>query len=330
MAKSLHPFLLLSLFALASCTAKYIRPASTARVAADPAAVARGEYLVTAVTACGACHGSRLSGSLAEDEGYAAPLTGGNQMSDIGLSLYVPNLTPDDETGLGRWTDGEILRAIRDGVGRDGHLLFPMMPFGSFQHLSDFDAGAIVAYLRTLPKQRAPRARTEPQLSFPARLAIYTFGVAHHVPVEHVEPPAVTDRRAYGAYLAKIAQCADCHALATLSVRAPDDPLFMSGSAGAFSMPEVGKVWAPNLTPDVETGLGARTAEQVKQALRTGIRLDGRTMAPPMRSMRAHYAQMTDADLDALISYLQSLPPVKNKVPDRVLTPFARAALGGP
>ena len=255
-------------------------------------------------------------------------LGGGNMMEDRGLSVYVPNITSDDETGLGRWTDDQLMRALRDGIRPDGALLFPMMPFGSYRHLSDEDTRAVVVYLRSLPKVRTSRARQENKVPLYAKFAIYSLGVAHHSPVSNVRAPDRSDTVHYGQYLMQIAQCADCHALGKMFPVKPTDDGFLSGSAGPFEMPGYGKVWASNLTPDGETGLGMRSDAAIKQALRTGIRFDGKTMAPPMSIMRQHYAAMTDADLDALISYLRTLKPVKKATPPRQLPAEAKARLG--
>jgi cytochrome c553 len=90
----------------------------------------------------------------------------------------------------------------------------------------------------------------------------------------------------------------------------------------------VGKVYCRNLTPDDETGLGKYTAEQIKSALRTSTRLDGKKMAPPMSIMVSHFSTMTDEDLDALTAYLKSLKPAKNKVHERELSPEWKKKLG--
>ncbi|HEX2657228.1 MAG TPA: c-type cytochrome, partial [Polyangia bacterium] len=108
------------------------------------------------------------------------------------------------------------------------------------------------------------------------------------------------------------------------------DPLFMAGSDVPFSDPRMGKVYARNLTPDAETGLGKYKPEDIKAALRNGRRLDGKRMAPPMSTMIPHYSGMTDEDLDALVAYLGSLRPAKRTVPEPQLGPEAEKLVSAP
>ena len=121
--------------------------ASTAARADDQ--IARGEYLVH-IMGCNDCH---TAGTFLGKPDAEHPLAGG----DVGLSVpglgvrWAPNLTPDEPTGLGQWSDADIIKAIRAGVDPTGSKLFPMMPSGNYAVLTDADAGAIVAYLRTLP-----------------------------------------------------------------------------------------------------------------------------------------------------------------------------------
>ena len=131
---------------------------------ADDALVDRGEYLVR-IMDCTACHsGGAMLGQpdparfLAGSEvGFGGPPPAGAKTGPV---VYPPNLTPDPDTGLGAWSDEEILRAFTQGVGRDGRLLSPMMPWASYAGLSREDARAIVAYLRSVPavSWKAPAA----------------------------------------------------------------------------------------------------------------------------------------------------------------------------
>jgi len=295
---------------------------------ASPERLERGEYLVRHVTACGACHASRSSGSVYAEEEWEAPLSGGNTFVDGDLAVWVPNLTSDEETGLGQWSDDEIARAIRDGIRRDGSRLLPMMPFNEFQYLSDEDLRSIVVYLRSLPRVKAPTPRADNHVPFFASLLLLRFGVAHHTPAHDVAAPAEQDELQRGRYLASIAGCSYCHSRTARGGRPPGDAKFMAGGDQPFQAPELGKVWTRNLTPDIESGLGKYTPEEIKQSIRTGIRLDGKTMAPPMFQFRAHYAGMTEADLNAVVAYLRSLPPVFNQVPERELSAEMKQRVG--
>ena len=310
---------------LASCHGKYIRPTTPERFEATPERLQRGQYLVNQVMACGACHTSRATGNLfLEGEQTDLFLAGGNVLEDPGMGrLYIPNLTPDPE-GLGGWTDDEILRAVRDGVHKDGHFLAPMMPYDNYQHLSDDDGKALVVYLRSIPAAKAPRPRFDAQLKFMPKMLFSVFGVQMHKPIANVSTPERKDTIAYGRYLAEAGGCTDCHSMGSKGPRKDPDPLFMAGADAPFTDPRLGTVYARNLTPDPETGLGKYKPEQIKTALRDGKRLDGKRLAPPMSVMIPHTSGMTDEDLDALVAFLGSLKPAKHAVKDPELTPEAQ------
>jgi mono/diheme cytochrome c family protein len=122
---------------------------AAARASAD---VARGQYL-TSIMDCAGCH---TPGSLSGRPDPDRWLGG----SDVGFALpdgavvYPKNLTPDPETGLGRWTEEEIARAVRQGQSRDGRVLIPVMPWPSYSVLTEADARAIAAYLKSVPPVR--------------------------------------------------------------------------------------------------------------------------------------------------------------------------------
>jgi mono/diheme cytochrome c family protein len=126
-------------------------------------AVKRGEYLVT-IMDCGGCH---TPGSLAGKPDFGRKLAGSNigfRIPGAGI-VYPPNLTPDAEAGLGRWTNEQILRAVRHGQRPDGRQLIPIMPWPSYGVLTDADGAALVAYLKSLPavRERAPANVAEGQ-----------------------------------------------------------------------------------------------------------------------------------------------------------------------
>jgi cytochrome c553 len=313
-----------------ACSGKFVRPVSTEKVEPTTERLIRGGYLVNQVCACGGCHTSRENGRLVESERTDAFLGGGNIFVAKGMSdgIWIPNITPDLETGVGAWSDDELMRAIRDGVSRDGHFLLPFMPFGAYQHMSDEDVRSIVAYLRTVPPYKQPKPRVENQLGFMPRLLFTKIGVQMHLPVHDVPPPDKKDPVKLGEYVATIGACSECHSLTKKGPRKRGDPQYLAGSEGPMEDPSFGKVWARNLTPDVETGLGKYHPLQIKQALREGKRLDGKRMAPPMAVMLPHYAGMAEEDLDAVVAYLKSIPPARHQIPERELVPSAKAIYG--
>jgi cytochrome c553 len=321
---------LLAALAVIGCHGRYVRPVTDAPIPADSDRLARGSYLVNQVLACGACHTSRENGNiLTEPERTDAFLGGGNRYVEGGGAVWIPNISADADTGIGRWKDDEVLRALRDGIAPDGHFLIPVMPFGAYQHLSDDDARAVVAYLRTVPPYRQAKPRQPNKIGFMPKLMFNVIGVQLHDPVKNVASPDRTNRTEYGRYLVRIAGCGDCHSLTSKGPRRENDPLYLAGSEAAFQDPALGKVYARNLTGDVETGLGRYDVAAIKQALRDGRRLDGKRMASPMSVMIPHYSGMSEEDLDAIATYLKTVPAAKNRVPERELAPPLKGALGG-
>jgi mono/diheme cytochrome c family protein len=317
------------------CTGKYIRPTTNVKVVATPEMLARGSYIVNQNASCGACHTTHGAGTakdfLEAGESTERYLGGGNYLVIDGVGkLWIPNITPDVETGIGGWTDDEILRAIRDGIKKDGHLMMPMMPFGSYQYMSDADAQAVVAYLRTVPPVKLDKARKETDLGFFANFFIGR-GVAHHRPAANVREPDRSNKLKWGEYVMRLGDCWECHSMKGMGPSDIDEKDFMAGTTDPDPILEkaIGKLYMRNLTPDVETGLGRYSAEQIKTALKDGRRLDGKKMAPPMSLFIPHISGLSDEDLDALVAFLKSLKPVKNKVPERALNAEWQARLGG-
>ena len=311
----------------AGCAGSSIRPTVPEPVRPTPELLERGNYLVNSVAACGVCHTPRAGESWLGGERTDAFLGGGSVLRDegAGLRIVAPNISQDRATGVGAWTDDQLVRAIRDGVSHDGRLMTPLMPFLAWQAMSDDDARAIVVYLRTTPAVERPISRAGDQIGFTTRMAI-RMGAVHHRPARDVRAPNRADQRATGAYLAKVGLCWHCHSLGE-GGPTDDADILMSGSRVPFEDPDYGKVYARNLTPDRETGLGGYSAEQIKRALRTGRRLDGLAMAPPMSLLIPHVSTWTDEDLDALIAYLAALPPISYRPPEPTLTPATRAIM---
>jgi mono/diheme cytochrome c family protein len=318
--------------ATTGCGGKYVRPVTAEKFEATPARLVRGGYLVNQLCACGACHTTREHGHIvSEPERADAFLGGGNLFVAHALSdsIWIPNLTPDVETGVGAWSDDELARAIRDGVARDGHFLLPIMPFEAYRHLSDEDVRAIVVYLRTVPAFKQPKPRTENPLSLVPRVLFTKVGVQMHLPAHDVPPPDPNDQAKLGEYVATIAACANCHSLTKKGPREREDPQYLAGSEGPFEDPSFGKVWARNLTPDKETGLGQFFPDKIKEAIRTGVRTDGKRMAPPMSILIPHYSGIAEDDLDALVVYLKKMvKPARHQVPPRELVPGVKAVYG--
>ena len=140
----------------------------SAAIAADPAAVARGKYLVT-ITGCNDCHTPGYFFGKPDMARFLGGSEVGFEMPGLGV-FYGPNLTPDKATGLGNWTDAQIVAAIQEGKRPDGRTLAPSMPWHAFAALTKPDVNAIVAFLRSLPpvvnKVPGPFGPTDTPTSF--------------------------------------------------------------------------------------------------------------------------------------------------------------------
>jgi Cytochrome c len=286
-----------------------LRPAADLKAPNTPEAIARGKYLVDNVTGCLGCH-SQIDETAPGEPPVPGRLGSGR---DFGLMqgfpghVRAPNLTPDLDTGIGSWSDGEVVRAIREGVSKDGRALFPMMPYGSYgKSLSDEDTLAIVSYLRTLPPIKNDPGRTK--IDFPVSM----FVRAAPAPLEKSalgEPPA-SDPEARGEWLLTVCSCHDCHD----SVDGHHQPIPGKSLAGGSPMPIPGKgdVYTANITSDPATGIGAYSDDDVLRVFNEGKGKSGTVLyAMPWR----YYGGMTDPDKRALIAALRKVPAVANVVP---------------
>jgi mono/diheme cytochrome c family protein len=249
----------------------------------------RGRYLMESIVACGNCH---------TPQGPQGPLpgmelAGGLKIEDKPFTAYTPNITPDRETGIGTWTDAQIITAIREGKRPDGSIIGPPMPIALYRGMSDSDARAIVAYLRAVKPVKNVVAKSEYRMPLPP-----SWGP----PVRKVADVSPRNTLAYGRYLAGPAgHCIECHSTPGPQ-GAPDFANKLGGGGMNFYGPW-GTSVAPNITP---TGIGKYSDAELKKVITTGVRPDGTRLKPPMGV--AYYAKLRAADLDALVAYLRSLP----------------------
>jgi cytochrome c553 len=265
-------------------------------ILANPAAaetpLERGSYLMQAVSACGNCHtpispdgkpipGMELAGRLVED--------------NDAFTAYAGNITPDPETGIGNWTDEEIITAIREGKRPDGTIIGPPMPIGLYRSISDSDAEALVAYLRSIPAVKNEVPKSTYNIPLPPNYGPPVGEVAD------VEPGVTAE---YGAYLAgPLAHCMECHTPMT-----PTGPDFANrlGAGGFEFHGPWGVSVTANLTPHPD-GIAEYSDEDIAKMVMTGTRPDGTPMMPPMGY--GYYANMKPDDMKAIIAYLRTLPP---------------------
>ncbi len=282
---------------------------------------ARGRYLAEGVCECFECHSPMQDNDLVEP---IASMYGAGDILNRKERHVARNLTPDPETGIGRWTDEQLIRAIREGVGRDGRRLSLVMPYWKLSILTDDDVRSIVAYLRSL---RPIRNRLPEWI--PARDA-ETPPVPPRPPATNAEVATFLGR---GEYLVHLAGCVHCHTarplLGTQWERRKDlefgggrrfettryfdelekDPGYASRPA---AMPEPKSfTTSPNLTND-PSGIPYYDENLFIQTIRTG-RVAG--VRPLTRAMLwFEFRKLTDDDLKAIFAYIRTRPPVRHRV----------------
>jgi len=265
--------------------------------------LARGKYIFGATTGCG-CH-------TAKDGALNA---GGHKFEMSFGTIYTPNITPDRETGIGTWTDPQLIAAIRSGRRPNGERLIPIHPYASFNGMAAEDLQALVAYLRTVPSVKRPNTPNKISLPmFDSLMLPAWIGAFMHLEVPPAKAP--TSGVARGEYLVRaVGHCGECHTPRGMS-QAMDNSRFLSGNPKSKG-PEGAEV--PNITPDKETGIGNWSEAQVVEFLGTGNKPDGDTagglMERAIKGTSAGFKDLTKADRLAIARYLKTIPPIKNKI----------------
>ncbi len=268
-----------------------IQAASATASAETP--LERGRYLMNGVVACGNCHTPMGPNGPQMDREMA----GGLEFKEQPFTAYASNLTPDTETGIGRWSDQQIVSAIREGKRPDGPVIGPPMPIGLYRGISDSDARAIVAYLRSLKPVRNAVPKSEYRIPLPAN---------YGPPVGHVPDVASGNPVRYGAYLAgPLGHCMECHT--PMGANGQPDMNRLGGGGFPFSGPW-GVSVSRNLTPHPRDGLGGWTDAQIMTSITPGVRANGERLKPPMAY--GYYNTIRRTDLEAIVAYLRSLRPL--------------------
>jgi mono/diheme cytochrome c family protein len=256
----------------------------------------RGEYLAKA-GGCIGCH--------TEEKKDAVPFAGGRALKSPFGTFYGPNITPHPEAGIGRWTEADFVRAMRQGERPDGKNYFPAFPYASFTKIVDRDLRDLWAYLRTLAP--SPRASQEHQMRFPFgwRFLVTFWKWFFFTPGPFTNLPGLSDISNRGAYLVQaLGHCSECHTPRNF-LGGPKTSRFLAGGKG----PD-GKDVA-NLTP---TRLKKWSDKELEDILTTGIDPEGDVVAETMGEVvRNTTSQLTPADLNALIAYLRTLPPIPDE-----------------
>ena len=269
-------------------------------VQAQQTAAERGAYIFHA-SGCETCH--------TDTANKGAPLAGGRALKTPFGTFRTPNITPDPTHGIGKWSEADFIRAMREGRSPSGDHYYPAFPYTAYTKMSDADMKDLRAYMLTLPASDKPNQSHDLGFPFNIRLGVMAWKWLNFTPGPL---PTVAGKDAVwtrGRYLVEAAgHCAECHT--------PRDKLgglvtskWMAGSADGAEGES-----APNLTPDPTTGLGEWSEEDIAFALKLGMKPDGDSLGSLMAEVVENgTSKLTDADLAAMAAYLKSLPPIIHK-----------------
>jgi mono/diheme cytochrome c family protein len=269
--------------------------------AADEEAVARGKYVFDAA-GCAACH--------TDSANKGALLAGGRQLKTPFGNFYSPNITPDPEHGIGRWTEDDFLRALREGVAPDGSNYFPVFPYPSYTRMTDADIRDLRAYILTLPPDPHPNREHEVRWPYGWRFLI-TFWKWLFFEPGPMAPDPVTDAELNrGAYLVlAMGHCGECHTPRNAFGALESDMTLAGTSTG----PGGGAI--PNITPDPQTGIGDWSADDLDTLLSLGMAPDGDFVGSEMGEVVENTtSRLTATDRKAMITFLKALPPIHHEV----------------
>ncbi len=291
-----------------------------------PERLARGKYLVEGLVQCTFCH-SEYDYTQRPSHPVDGKRGSGQVFPNVEVELpepnrvVAPNISPDREFGAGKWTDADFVRALRQGIGHDGRMLYPLMPYPYFRSMSDEDLASVIVYERSLAPvhiQQLPTILTDDvKKTFQSLPA-----------VAHVPEPDRSDRLAYGKYLVTIGHCDMCHT----PVDEQGNPI--PGLEFAGGQPLIG-YWGPdpkklitvaslNLTPD-PSGISYFDEKMFLDVIRTGT-----VQARPLSNIMpwAYFRNLTDDDLKAIFGYLRTLKPVQHRVDNTEPPKFCKQCKG--
>lgn len=271
-------------------------------VVTTPAQIKKGKKFV--LTLCASCHMNQETGKLT-----------GKQMLDIPTefgSIFTPNITQDNEYGIGTWTDADLIRLLRTGIKKDGQYAPPYM--AKLPQMADQDLDAIVSFLKSddplMQADATPDKPCEP--AFLVKLLSQFAFKPLPLPTTEIPLPDTLDVVGYGKYLAHNFDCYSCHSADFKSINSME-PTLSGGYFGGGNpiLNEQGEVIpSPNLTPDKETGIGNWSKESFVKAVKYG-EVEGQ---PALQYPMAPYSLLTDYEVGCIYDYLQTIPAISNKV----------------
>ena len=277
---------------------------STAKAQTDnKELLAKGQYVFAVAGGC-ACH-TVPKGALN---------AGGREFPIPTGAVYSTNITSDKETGIGAWTDQQVLDAITQGISRDGSRILPVMPYEKYSGMAQQDLKSLIAYLRTLKpiKKTTPPLKTWAPLMRSVGTLVYlkAFGRFSSSPAE--APSSGVER---GRYLVDhVSICGDCHTPRN-SLGVPNQSLYLAGASKKIG--PLGNA-VSNITPDKETGIGDWKREDLVELLHSGTKPDldnvQGLMYEVIQGAPYGFKELKKEDALAIADYLKTVPAIKNKV----------------
>ena len=270
------------------------RAASAASGAANAETllIQKGEYLARAGD-CVACHTNP------EGKEFA----GGRPMPTPFGALYSPNITPDEETGIGQWSSDEFYRMMHSGVSRDGSLLYPAMPFASYTKVTRADSDAIYAYLMSVQPVKQKNRPHELRFPFNKRELLIGWRTLYFKEGEFQPDPTQSEQWNRGAYLVEgLGHCSMCHTAINALGGSKESKEFEGGMIPNQNW------YAPSLTSNREAGLGDWELKDIADLLQVGVSKRATVYGPMAEVVYNSLQYMTDADAEAMAVYLKSLP----------------------
>lgn len=251
----------------------------------------RGAYLVNGILACANCHTPRdANGPI-----VSQPLAGGRVFETPAFKAFASNITPDRDTGIGRWSDSELRTFMTTGERPSGVPVAPIMPTAFYKALTPHDLDALIVYLRSVAPIRNEVPPADYRKPFGHEEAPYAD--------KRLTDADMVDPVKRGMYLVTLGHCLECH---TPDVAGKRDYQRSAGRGGRTFPGPWGESRSSNITSHTTAGLGAWTDAEIKRAITQGVSRDGRKLKPPMAF--AAYAAISAEDLDAIVAFLRSLP----------------------
>jgi len=261
-------------------------------VTATTQTITRGEYLARAGD-CVACHAAP-GGKL---------FAGGRAMPTPFGDIFVPNITPDDETGIGRWTSADFYRTMHSGISRDGTLLYPAMPFASYTKVTREDSDSIFAYLMSIPPVNQKNRPHELRFPYNQRDLLLGWRALYFKEGEYVADPRQTAQWNRGAYLVQgLGHCTMCHTAINALGGSSESKAFEGGMIPNQNW------YAPSLTSNREAGLGDWSIKDISDLLQSGVSHRGTVYGPMAEVVYNSLQYISDPDTEAMAVYLKALP----------------------